>query len=206
MKTTIVFADDPTSLGRAVEVLHRGGIIAIPTDTVYGLGALVNDEDAVRRIYWAKQRPPEKAIPILIGDIKDLALVASNPSLQSLLLANHFWPGPLTLVVPKNPSISLIVSATPEVGVRIPAFPFTRKLLQLVGPMAVTSANISGQDNPSTAAEVLEQLEGRIDLVVDGGEVGVGLASTVVRCPGELSEILRQGAVTMDEMKKVLGL
>ena len=143
--------------------------MAFPTDTVYGVGVLAFDQVAVRNIYKAKDRPVEKAIPILIGDVDDLVKVTIAIPEIALKLAARFWPGPLTLVVPKHPALSATVSAGPTIGVRIPNHPLARALLRMAGPMAVTSANISGQPSPTTAIEVFAQLGGRIALILDGG-------------------------------------
>jgi len=160
MKTEILSAQDPASLSRALKILQLGGLVAFPTDTVYGLGSLAFNGKAVESIYLAKDRPPEKAIPVLIGDADDLAKVCAEVPEMALKLAARFWPGPMTLVVPKSLELPGEISNGPTVGVRIPDHPVARALLRLVGPMAVTSANISGQPSPSTAQEVFAQLSG----------------------------------------------
>ena len=204
MKTIVMCATDQETLPRAIEILHSGGLVALPTDTVYGLGALAFNEEAVKSIYTAKGRTSEKAIPILVGDPVDLEKVSLNVPQMALTLAGYFWPGPLTLVVPKNPLIPDAVSTTSSVGVRIPDHPVTRSILRAAGPMAVTSANLSGQENPATAQDVLAQLDGRIDLIIDAGPVGEGLASTVVNCMGPEPVILREGSISMEQIKKAL--
>ena len=199
-------AFDQDTLPRALVILNSGGLVALPTDTVYGLGALVFDEKAVKSIYTAKGRSSEKAIPILVGDPVDLEKVSLNVPQMAKTLADHFWPGPLTLVIPKNPLIPDGVSILPSVGVRIPDHPVTRRILQAAGPMAVTSANLSGRENPATAQDVLAQLDGRIDLIIDAGPVGEGWASTVVNCLGPEPVILREGPITLEQIKKALGI
>jgi len=206
LKTDIILASDPSMIKRVVEVLSSGGLVAMPTDTVYGLGALAFDPDAVNSIYAAKGRSREKAIPILIGDLDDLEKVTVDLSSMAQILAEHFWPGPLTLIVPRGPSIPDAVSSTPGVGVRIPDHPVTRKILRAAGPVAVTSANLAGCEDAANAVEVLAQLEGRISLIVDAGSVGNGLASTVVNCLGSEPVILRQGPISLGEIKEVLRL
>jgi L-threonylcarbamoyladenylate synthase len=195
MKTEIILAQDPLSLKRALEVLGKGGLVAFPTDTVYGVGALAFDRKAVESIYTAKDRPAEKAIPILIGDVKDLGKVCPGLPELALKLAGRFWPGPLTLVVPKHPELSEAVSASGTVGVRMPDHPVARALLRLAGPMAVTSANISGRPSPTYANEVFNQLGGRVALIIDGGKTPGGIPSTVVDCVGAEPKILRVGPI-----------
>jgi L-threonylcarbamoyladenylate synthase len=206
MKTEILLAGDPGMLARAQEVLQEGGLVAFPTDTVYGVGTLAFNAAAVRSIYIAKDRPDDKAIPVLIGDSTDLEKVTQEIPEAASRLAARFWPGPLTLVVPKRPDLPETVSATPIVGVRVPDHALARKLLSAVGPMAVTSANLSGQPSPSTAQEVLAQLGGRIALIIDGGKTPGGIPSTVVDCSGQEIRILREGPILKDQIWAALGL
>ena len=206
MKTEILLAQDPGTLARALAVLLNGGLVAFPTDTVYGVGALAFNGAAVRSIYSAKVRPVEKAIPVLIGDPTDLVKVTLDVPGTAVRLAARFWPGPLTLVVPKHPDLPETVSVTPTVGVRVPDHTVARALLLAAGPMAVTSANLSGQPNPSTAHEVFAQLGGRIALIIDGGKTPGGVPSTVVDCSKPEPLILREGPILKDEIWAVLGL
>ncbi len=201
MKTEIIPANE---IQIALEILKDGGIIAFPTDTVYGLGALAFDNAAIESIYNAKERPIEKAIPILIADVDDLQTVAADIPNMARIFASRFWPGPLTCIVPKKRTLPLAVSATSTVAVRIPDHPDARALLRAAGPMAVTSANISGQPSPSTAQEVYDQLKGRIPLILDGGKTPGGVPSTLVDCTGEKPIILREGPITLDELLAVL--
>jgi L-threonylcarbamoyladenylate synthase len=189
----------------AYEILKGGGLVAFPTDTVYGLGALAFDGLAVESLYVAKDRPAEKAIPVLIADLEDLAKVSPEAPQIALELAARFWPGPLTLVVPKHPDLPESVSATSTVGVRLPDHPVARALLRLAGPLAVTSANLSGQPSPTTAQEVLAQLDGRIPLILDGGRTPGGVPSTVVDCTGTDLQILREGPISKDEILEFWG-
>jgi L-threonylcarbamoyladenylate synthase len=205
MDTLILPVSSPDALPRALEILHRGGLVAFPTDTVYGVGALAFDAAAVESIYAAKDRPDEKAIPVLLGGVDDLAKVTSSVPPMALTLASRFWPGPLTLVVLKHPDLPEAVSASPTVGVRVPDHRLARALLQAAGPMAVTSANRSGQPSPSTAEAVLAQLGGRIALILDGGKTPGGFPSTVVDCVGAEPKILREGPVSKAEIWKILG-
>ncbi len=205
MQTERLSVHHPEALSRALSVLQNGMVVAFPTDTVYGLGALAFDTQAIESIYAIKDRPAEKAIPILIGDLHDLNKVAISLPPMAAKLAARFWPGPLTLVVPKNPALPEIVSTAPTVGVRIPDHPIARALLKAAGPMAVTSANRSGQPSPTTAEEVMQQLNGRIPLVLDGGETPGGLSSTVVDCLGPEPVILRAGPIFWEEIAFVLA-
>jgi L-threonylcarbamoyladenylate synthase len=206
MNTLILPVSSPDAIPRALEILRGGGLVAFPTDTVYGVGALAFNAAAVESIYAAKNRPNEKAIPVLLGGADDLAKVTSSIPPMALTLAARFWPGPLTLVVPKHPDLPEAVSAMATVGVRVPDHPVARRLLQASGPMAVTSANLSGHASPSTAEEVFEQLSGRITLILDGGRTPGGVPSTVVDCAGAEPKILREGPVTWDEIARALGL
>ena len=203
MKTEIIPASE---IQTALEILQRGGIVAFPTDTVYGLGTLAFNNKAIESIYTAKNRPIEKAIPILIGDLSDLDQVADNIPNMALRFATRFWPGPLTCIVPKKQTIPPAVSATDTVAVRIPDHPDAIALLRAAGPMAVTSANISGQPSPSTAQEVYEQLNGRIPLILDGGKTKGGVPSTLVDCTGEQPVILREGPITLSELLVAFNL
>lgn len=202
MKTKTLPASEIRS---AVEILQKGGLAAFPTDTVYGLGALAFEDRAIESIYVAKNRPVEKAIPILIGDVDALDLIAESIPEMARIFASRFWPGPLTCVVPKKQTLPRAVSATSTVAVRIPNHPDARALLRAAGPMAVTSANISGQANPCTAQEVYEQLNGRIPLILDGGRTPGGIPSTLVDCTGDQPIILREGPISLQDLLAVLA-
>ncbi len=201
MKTQILPA---TQIQAALEILQTGGIVAFPTDTVYGVGALAFDNAAIESIYTAKDRPIEKAIPILIGDLSDLEKVAEDIPDMALRFAARFWPGPLTCIVPKKQTLPPAVSATSTVAVRIPDHPNARALLRAAGPMAVTSANLSGQPSPSTALDVYQQLNGRIPLILDGGKTPGGVPSTLVDCTGDEPVILREGPISLDKLRSLL--
>jgi len=206
MKTLVLPVSSLDTLPRALEILRGGGLVAFPTDTVYGVGSLAFKAAAVESIYAAKNRPNEKAIPVLLGGAEDLAKVVASIPPMALTLAARFWPGPLTLVLPKHPDLPEAVSATATVGVRVPDHPAARRLLQAAGPMAVTSANLSGHVSPSTAEEVFEQLSGRIALILDGGRTPGGVSSTVVDCVGAEPKVLREGPIPWGEIARVLGL
>lgn len=204
MNTRVIPVSSPEALPLAIITLESGGLVAFPTDTVYGLGAQVFNVPAVESIYQAKMRPAEKAIPVLLAGVDDLNKVATNIPKMALALAAAFWPGAITLVVPRHPDIPLIVSAVPTIGVRVPGHDFARELLHLAGPLAVSSANFSDRPSPMDAGEVLAQLNGRIPLIVDGGKAPGGQSSTVVDCTGLEPKILRAGPISLEQVLKVL--
>ncbi len=197
--------DDPTALDRAADVIHTGGLIILPTDTVYGVAADVSQPDAVARLYEVKQRPPDKAIPILLSDFNHIRRVAQHVPPAVHKLADAFWPGPLTIAVPKWPIIPDIISALPTVGVRIPDHDGARAVIRACGgALAVTSANLSGGPNPLTAEEAARLGEG-VDLLLDGGTCPGGQPSTVVDISeGEL-RIVRVGPIDEAALRRVLG-
>jgi len=204
MKTEVLPISDPGAIRHAADVLQQNGLVAFPTDTVYGVGALAFQAQAVEKLYNIKGRAKEKAIPVLIAHAADLGRVARELTPAAQRLAEKFWPGPLTLVVSKQASLPEAVSATATVGVRVPDQPFTQKLLELTGPLAVTSANLSGAPDALTAEEVLAQLSGRIEVVLDGGKVLGGRPSTVVDCSGVSPKILRAGPISTSDINQAL--
>ena len=204
MQTETLPAFSEDTLRRALEVLHAGGLVAFPTDTVYGVGALAFDGKAIESIYAAKNRPIEKAIPILISDAGELEKIGMNIPETVQKLARRFWPGPLTILVPKRLDLPESVSATSTIGVRVPDHEVARALLHLTGPMAVTSANISGGQSPVSAEEVYQQLGGRIPLIINGGRTPGGVPSTLVDCTTPELKILREGPIGMEELHSAL--
>lgn len=202
MRTEILSTADPQAVRRALEILHIGGLIAFPTDTVYGLAAELHSPQGILRLYEAKGRDESKAIPVLVGSVEQLVQVTDGLSGRASRLAARYWPGALTLVVPRRPDLPNELSELPTVGVRMPDHPFALELLRASGPLAVTSANSSGMPSPRTAEDVLAQLDGRIELVLDGGPCPGGVPSTVVDCTGEELKILRQGAISAAEIFK----
>lgn len=203
METKILSASSPNAILSALEILLSGGLVAFPTDTVYGVGSLAYHQQAIESIYVAKDRPMEKAIPVLIGDNEDLIKVAEEIPYFAMRLIDRFWPGPLTILVPKKPTLPEAISATSTVGVRVPDHDIARGLLRLAGPMAVTSANISGQPSPTTADQVYTQLNGRIAMILDGGETPGGIPSTLVDCTGDQIQVLREGPISKAELLKI---
>lgn len=204
IETLTLPADDPLAIPRALAILAQGGLAAFPTDTVYGVGGLAFDPHAIQEIYQVKGRSIEKAIPILVGAPEQLPLVAPELNPLARRLAERFWPGPLTLVVTKHPGLPPELSIYPTVGVRMPDHPTALALLQRSGPLAVTSANLSGQASATTAEEVQQQLGGRIALILDGSRTPGGLPSTVVDCSGPQPHLLRPGPISLEEILAAL--
>jgi L-threonylcarbamoyladenylate synthase len=206
MRTRLISCDDPQAVEAALQVLKAGGLVAFPTDTVYGLAASVLDKAGIDRLYEAKKRSASKAIAVLVGDLDQLGQVTQTLPEGAQRLAEAFFPGALTLVVPRRPDLPENLSPGMTVGVRMPDHEFARRLLRATGALAVTSANLSGGENPRTAEEVMAQLEGRVELVLDGGSVPGGVPSTVVDCTGENPVILREGAVPAGKIFQVWGI
>lgn len=205
MQTLILPAQDPQAIEQAVEQLRRGELVAFPTDTVYGLGALVTDEQAIEQLYVAKGRESTKAIAVLLGDPAALEQITGEMSLLAQTLARRFWPGPLTLVVPRHPALPPNLSPSPTVGVRMPDHPAALNLLNQAGPLAVTSANLSGAPSSSTAQEVFAQLQGHVPLILDGGRTPGGMPSTVVDCTADKLVLLRQGPISLEQLQAALS-
>lgn len=204
-KTALIHITDPLVTEKTMQVLSRGDIVAVPTDTVYGIACDVKNQEAIQRLFAIKSREQAKAIPVLIGGITQLAMVTKKFDPQSKLLAKTFWPGALTLILAKSPTLPKSLSIYPTVGVRMPDHGWLRELMLKVGPLAVTSANISGQASPITAEEVINQLNRRIDLIVDGGPCQGGISSTVVDCTTVPIRILREGAILSSEILELLN-
>jgi len=204
MKTEFLRADHPVALTHAVDVLKNGGLVVFPTDTVYGLAALPDTKECIERLYTVKGRNSTRAIAVLIGNPEELDRVSISSTETALRLAKRFWPGPLTLIVPRHPSLPDALSPQPTIGVRMPDHPVALALLRMTGPLAVTSANLSGQDNANTAQEALAQLKGRVHLVIDGGRTPGGIPSTVVDCTTPELVILRKGPITLEELRTAL--
>jgi len=194
----ILKADDPNAMAAAMEVLARGGLVAFPTDTVYGVGAPAFSARSAERIYAAKGRQPEKALPILIADLDSAERVAEPLTGEVRRLARAFWPGPLTLVVRKLPAVPESVSRGLTIGLRVPNHRVALELLRAGGPLAATSANLSGGPDPRSAEEVAAGLGGRVDLILDGGKVPGGRASTVIDCTVWPPKLIREGPLSLE--------
>jgi len=198
---------EPEKIARAAEVLRAGGLVAFPTETVYGLGADALSAVAVRRIFEVKGRPANDPIIVHISREGELEVVAGEVPPEARELIRRFWPGPLTLVLPKSERVpSLVTAGLPTVGVRMPAHPVALALIARAGPVAAPSANLFGRPSPTRAEHVLQDLGGKIDLVLDGGPTEVGVESTVLDLskPGR-PRILRPGGVSREALEEVLG-
>lgn len=208
MKTEILSANDSAAIARALEFLRAGEIVALPTDTVYGIMADGYNADAIEKLFIAKERPSHKAIQLLIADVSDLGRVSIFISPTARALAEKFWPGGLTLVVQARTDLPKNLRAdTNTIGVRLPDAPLVRALARALGrPLAATSANRSGGANPRTAQAVLNDLDGRIGFILDGGATPGNIASTVLDCTVEPPRVLRQGAISFAEIEKVVGV
>jgi tRNA threonylcarbamoyl adenosine modification protein (Sua5/YciO/YrdC/YwlC family) len=204
MKTEIISAKHPSAIHHAVNVLDQNGLVAFPTDTVYGLAAPAFNQESIDRLYVVKGRNQTKAIALLLSKIDELDQVAVDISETARRLSAKFWPGPLTLVLKRHPSLPEILAPEPTIGVRIPDHPDALALMDRTGPLAVTSANRSGQQPACTAEDVLTQLKDQVHLIIDGGPAPCGVPSTVVDCTTPELVVLREGPLSLHQLQKVL--
>ena len=197
---------DKNNIDRAAEILKNGGIVAIPTETVYGLAADAYNIDAVKRIFEAKGRPQDNPLIVHVSDMEMLSEVTGNVPTKALECAEAFWPGPFTMVLPRGERIPAAVSAGLDtVAVRMPSNSVAHEIIKRSGlPLAAPSANLSGSPSPTTAEHVLLDLDGRIDAVVVSGRADVGVESTVVTLCTDPPRLLRPGGITLEQLKKVL--
>lgn len=191
----------------AAMTLKKGGLVAFPTETVYGLGALALEEDTVKKIFAAKGRPPTNPLIVHVFDEAMAKTVCAEWPEQAHLIASALWPGPLTLILPKKPIVPPSVSAgLATVAVRCPAHPVARALLKELGePLAAPSANLYTEISPTRAEHVKKGLSGRIDLILDGGAAGVGVESTVLDLSGKVPTVLRPGAIVPSQIERIIG-
>lgn len=198
---------DEQSLKKPAKILREGGLVAFPTETVYGLGANALSEEAAGKIYAAKGRPSDNPLIVHIADFEALPLLVSSIPEAGKKLMEAFWPGPLTLIFPKSSQVpGATTGGLDTVAVRMPADETARALIRLCGvPVAAPSANTSGRPSPTTADHVWQDMNGKIEMVVDGGPVGIGVESTIIDVSGEESMILRPGAITQEMAIGVLG-
>lgn len=195
------------ALNKVVKALIEDKVIAFPTDTVYGLGADIFDEKAVTKIFQIKGRPLKKGLIAMIGSLEQLNFVAQQPSRSALALVKRFWPGALTLIMKSSSSLPTVVQVNGTIGVRWPNHLLAQKIIQKASfPLATTSANISGQPPALTAEQTIDQLNGLVDLVVDGGPASGGTASTVVDVTVDPPVLVREGPLSWSEIKEVLFL
>ncbi|MCL2509261.1 MAG: L-threonylcarbamoyladenylate synthase [Oscillospiraceae bacterium] len=210
METTLIkinSTDETEKLLFAAEILRRGGLVAIPTETVYGLAANALDASAVRGIFRAKGRPADNPLIVHIASFEELGPLVSSVPEKAVKLARAFWPGPLTMVLPKSDLVpGEVTCGLPSVAVRMPSHPIANAVIRAAGaPLAAPSANASGKPSPTAAAHVLHDLSGKIDAVVDGGPCDVGVESTVITLCTEIPTVLRPGGVTVRQLREIIG-
>ena len=207
MNTQILSANAPGTAQAAAEIIRSGGLVAIPTETVYGLGANGLDPDAVAQIFQVKGRPQDNPLILHVAGADQIELFCHSIPKEAYLLAEKFWPGPLTMVLPARDTVPKRTTAgLPPVAVRCPDCAVTRQIIRLSGvPLAAPSANLSGKPSTTTAEHVRHDHDGRIELIVDGGPCRVGVESTIVDLTEERPRLLRPGGISPEQLIKVLG-
>ena len=191
----------------AAEIIRRGGLVAFPTETVYGLGGNALDEDAAKKIYAAKGRPSDNPLIAHVSCPEEVEPLVEYMPEAGKKLMEAFWPGPLTMIFPKSSRVPYGTTGGLEtVAVRMPSDPVANRLIALAGvPIAAPSANTSGRPSPTTADHVWQDMNGRIDMIIDGGPVGIGVESTIVDVSGDVPTLLRPGAITMEMLRETVG-
>lgn len=212
MKTKLIKIEQPdvvrdVELLEAARILRDGGLVAFPTETVYGLGVNALDGQAAKKIYEAKGRPSDNPLIVHIGTFGELHDLVSEIPQAGKRLAEDYWPGPLTMVFPKSQKVPYGVTGGLEtVAVRMPSDPVANRLIVLAGvPVAAPSANISGRPSPTTAQHVWQDMSGKIEMIIDGGSVGIGVESTIVDVSGAVPMLLRPGAITIEMLRESVG-
>lgn len=201
-----IVPDDDAGRARAIEVLRAGGVVALPTDTVYGIAVALDTPGGIERLFEVKRRPPDKAIALLLDDVDQAASLAVVPQAARVLAAAH-WPGGMTLVLRQRADVpfpSILTSGNATIGLRVPAHDAPRALARAVGPLPTTSANVSGLPEAPDATSVQAQLGDGIDLILDGGPSRSAVASTVVDVSIERPRILRAGAIDLTAIAAIL--
>lgn len=201
MNTLLLQASDPHDLAKAAAFLRQGQLVVFPTDTVYGIAGLATDATAIQALYEVKGRPEDKGIPVLLADATGVDLVARDvPPFAQELIA-HFWPGPLTLILPRRLDLPTILTRIETIAVRVPDNAIARAIIRDTGgALATSSANLSGEPPARTAEEALAKLEGQVAAVVDGGPAPHGISSTIVDCTTDPPAILRPGPLTAADL------
>ena len=199
--------EDEKAILQAGEIIKRGGLVAFPTETVYGLGGDALNSDSSRKIYAAKGRPSDNPLIIHICRLEDIDRIVSEFPLKAKKLATEFWPGPLTMVLPKSDAVPAeTTGGLNTVAVRMPVDPIALSFIEAAGGyVAAPSANVSGRPSPTSSRYVEEDMCGRIDMIIDGGDVEIGLESTIVDLTSEVPMLLRPGSITLEMLKSVLG-
>ena len=207
MKTILLPASGTDTARRAAEIIRQGGLLGIPTETVYGLGANGLDENAVLNIFEAKGRPQDNPLILHVSGPEQVERFCHDIPDAAFRLMERFWPGPLTLVLPARDNVPRRTTAGLDtVAIRCPDNDLTREIIRLAGvPIAAPSANISGKPSPTTAEHVLHDMDGKIAAIVDGGPCSVGVESTIVDLTGETPRLLRPGGITPEQLRAVLG-
>lgn len=192
---------------KAAEIIKSGGVVGIPTETVYGLAANAFDPNAIKKIFLAKGRPADNPLIVHISKTEDVFKVVSEFNKKAEILAKNFWPGPLTMILPKNKQVPKIVTAGADsVAVRFPSHVVARKIIELSGvPLVAPSANLSGKPSTTRFSHVLEDLNGKVDAIINGGDCKFGVESTVISLLESTPRILRPGAITPEQIEKVVG-
>ena len=203
--TIVLPVTDPMCIPTAAGLLANDEIIAFPTDTVYGIGGNLYSFEAIQKLYQVKSRSHQKAIAVLIGNFDQLSLITKKLSPIAARLASRYWPGALTLILPKLEGLPDNLSPFPTAGIRMPDYWFTLELLNTVGPLATSSANISGQKDLITCHEVIDQMGEKIKLIIDGGKTPGGIPSTVVDCTQPYPVILREGGISKQEINNLIN-
>lgn len=199
---------DASELAEAAEILKNGGLVAIPTETVYGLAANAYNGESVSKVFEAKGRPTDNPMIVHISALEEIYPLVTEFPEKAKALADAYWPGPLTMILPKSDLVPRQVAPRLEtVAVRMPSHPIARKIIELAGvPLAAPSANSSGSPSPTTAQHVKNDLDGKIDAIVDGGECDVGIESTVITLATDPPRLLRPGGITLQQLEAVLGM
>lgn len=207
MNTILLAANQPDTAETAARIIRSGGLVAIPTETVYGLGANGLDPDAVAKIFLAKGRPQDNPLILHVADPEQMTQFCHDIPESAYLLAEKFWPGPLTMILPARDAVPKCTTAgLPTVAIRCPDNEITRQIIRLAGvPIAAPSANISGKPSTTTAQHVLHDHDGRIDCIVDGGPCRVGVESTIIDLTGDRPRLLRPGGITLEAMQQIVG-
>lgn len=210
METEVVYLDrldiDENKLSQAANIIKNGGLVAFPTETVYGLGANGLDEDAVKKIYIAKERPQDNPLILHVSSMDEVSRLVDKIPQEARLCMDKFWPGPLTIILNRSKLVPDIITAgLDSVAIRMPNNPIALKLIEMANtPIAAPSANTSGSPSPTKANHVIEDLNGKIDMIIDGGSAEVGLESTILDLTGDTPSILRPGGITLEQLRQVM--